>query len=527
MPVNLLLHIIFVGLGTALLLGFFTWLLLKKTGFLTIIQNDWLRFNIIVFLLAVFAISCCAIMLPQGTLFNGTSKQWKRAIQEIVLVAGMVIIAFNLIWVLFKTWTRTSLAFNRYTPAIVFVIITIAVILFLVAKRNPWIAHSILIFLCTTVFLALFIWLLSIYKRLFTGIDNIWLRRNITVLILAVTGMSALLLVAAQVSMQPKGEPPQPHMVINLLKELGRIAIIVLFVFNVVWFVSRQRKIKSLSFGWHHAVIVPTIVFSTVTIWIAVVIVANDIKIPADDDLHRVLIFTYFNGLVAAFIYTAINYVEMQRARKLTEKELEVTRLMALKTKAELDALHSKVNPHFLYNALNSIADLSITDGRKARRMTIALADLFRYSINYSQNNYSTVNDEVAMTEVYLQIEKIRFEDQLNYSVDVQPEAGHYLVPRFILQPLVENAVKHGLKITGKMTEIQLSVHQKENGLLITIADNGPAFPAEMMPGYGVKSVFDKLDLLFPGQYEIHFSNEPRKQVAIHIYKLMKNEPAI
>lgn len=526
MPVNLLLHIILVGLGTALLLGFFTWLLLQKIAFLTIIKNDWLRFNIIVLLLAVFAIGCCAIMLPQGTLFSNHNKPLlKRAGQELLLVVGMIMIAFNLTWVLFKTWTRTSLAYFRHTATIVFAIITAAVILYLIAKRKPWIAHSILIFLCTTVFVALFIWLLSIYTRLFTGIRNIWLRRNITVLILAVTGMSALLLVATQISTQ--SGPPKGHMVLELLKELGRIAIIVLFVFNVVWIVSHNRKIKSLSFGWHHAVIVPTIVLSTVLIWMTVVFASNDMKMPAETDLHRVLVFIYFNGLVAAFIYTAVNYVEMQRARKLTEKELEVTRLMALKTKAELDALHSKVNPHFLYNALNSIADLSITDGRKARRMTIALADLFRYSINYSQNNYSTVNDEVAMTEVYLQIEKIRFEDQLNYSVDVQPEAGHYLVPRFILQPLAENAVKHGLKITGKMTEILLSVQQKENGLLITISDNGPAFPAELMPGYGVKSVFDKLDLLFPGQYEIHFSNEPRKQVAIHIYKLMKNEPAI
>lgn len=526
MPVNLLLHIVFVGLGTALLLGFFTWLLLKKTGLLTGIQNGWLRFNTIVLLLVVFAAACCVIMLPRGTVFRSKSiPQLKQAGQELAVIVAAVMIVFNLAWVLFKTWTRTSLAFYRHTPAIVYSIITGAVILYLIGKRSPWLAHSILIFACTTVFVALFIWLLSIYKRLFTGISNLWLRRNITVLVLAVTGMSALLLMAAQISMQ--GGSPKGHMIRDLLKELGRVAIIVLFVFNVVWMVSHNRKIKSLSFGWHHAVIVPTIVFSTVLIWVVVIFFATGMKMPAGADLHRVLVFTYFNALVAAFIYTAVNYVEMQRARKLTEKELEVTRLMALKTKAELDALHSKVNPHFLYNALNSIADLSITDGRKARRMTIALADLFRYSINYSQNNYSTVNDEVAMTEVYLQIEKIRFEDQLNYSVDVQPEAGHYLVPRFILQPLVENAVKHGLKITGEMTEIQLSVQQKENGLLITIADNGPAFPAELMPGYGVKSVFDKLDLLFPGQYEIHFSNEPRKQVAIHIYKLMKNEPAI
>src|ERR1051326_1646046 len=195
----------------------------------------------------------------------------------------------------------------------------------------------------------------------------------------------------------------------------------------------------------------------------------------------------------------------------MNEKELEVSRLQQLKTKSELDALHSKVNPHFLYNALNSIADLSITDGRKARRMTIALADLFRYSINYSHNNYSTVNDEVAMTEVYLQIEKIRFEDQLTYSVSVEEGAGHYLVPRFILQALVENSVKHGLKVTGRMTEIFLEVNIEETGLVINIVDNGPPFPEEMIPGYGVKSVFDKMDLLFPDQYEIHFSNEPRK----------------
>ena len=200
---------------------------------------------------------------------------------------------------------------------------------------------------------------------------------------------------------------------------------------------------------------------------------------------------------------------------------------MALKTKAELDALHSKVNPHFLYNALNSIADLSVTDGKKARRMTIALADLFRYSINYSQNNFSSVNDEVAMTEVYLQIEKIRFEDQLNYTVSVEPEAGHYLVPRFILQPLVENAVKHGLKATGMMTEIHLDVKVQGDSLQISIADNGPAFPDELTPGYGVKSVYDKMDLLFPGLYEIRFVNEPAKQVILTLNKLIKNEPVI
>lgn len=263
---------------------------------------------------------------------------------------------------------------------------------------------------------------------------------------------------------------------------------------------------------------------SAVIIYATINYVDNGMKFK---NLHATLTFAYLNAIVTGLIYTAVNYVELDRKRKLNEKELEVTRLMALKTKAELDALHSKVNPHFLYNALNSIADLSITDGRKARKMTVALADLFRYSINYSSNNYSTIKEEVEMAEVYLIIEKIRFEDQLNCIINVDQSLNHYLVPRFILQPLIENAVKHGLKATGQLTEIKLEIKANETGFNISVADNGPSFPDELNPGYGVKSVYDKLELLFPGYFDLRFINSPYKHVSIDIQKLIKNEPAI
>jgi sensor histidine kinase YesM len=159
--------------------------------------------------------------------------------------------------------------------------------------------------------------------------------------------------------------------------------------------------------------------------------------------------------------------------------------------------------------------------------MTIALADLFRFSINYGDNNYSTVKEEVEMAEVYLQIEKIRFEDKLNFTTHIDKELQHYLVPRFVLQPIVENAVKHGLKSTGKMTEIHVEVKRNSNEMALIIADNGPDFPESLVPGYGVKSVYDKLDLLFAGNYEFHFSNQPRKQAVIYINKLIKDEREI
>jgi len=386
-------------------------------------------------------------------------------------------------------------------------------------------SHQILIqslmLLASTAFMAIAIYLLSIYKRLFAGVDNIWLRRNLAVLSVALFMMVAFICLQFPGMMSA---PAKKGLVGLLFKKLGQQTLIVFVVFNIVWLVSRIPFISRLSFIKHHAIILFTIVATTVFMYATISYVDNG---KVTEEFHLTIIYAYINAVVAGLIYTAVNYVELARKRKLNEKELEVTRLMALKTKAELDALHSKVNPHFLYNALNSIADLSITDGKKARKMTVALADLFRYSINYSHNNYSTINDEVAMTEVYLQIEKIRFEDQLTYTIKVDEGTGHYLVPRFLLQPLVENAVKHGLKATGQMTEIFLEISKDENHIIINIADNGPAFPDELSPGYGVKSVFDKLDLLFPDQYDIHFSNHPRKQVSILIHKLMKNEPGV
>ncbi|MGZ5219648.1 MAG: sensor histidine kinase [Chitinophagaceae bacterium] len=294
--------------------------------------------------------------------------------------------------------------------------------------------------------------------------------------------------------------------------------------FNVVWAIAENKRLKRLSFIKHKLLLFFTLIIMTLLVNVPFSYVAFDHNIRF---ISYTIISSIYVGGSIGLVYALISYLDIERKRKFDEKELELTRLRELKAKAELDALHSKVNPHFLYNALNSIADLSITDGKKARKMTVALADLFRYSINYSNNNFSTIKEEIEMAEVYLQIEKIRFEDQLNYRINVDEKLNYYLVPRFVIQPLVENAVKHGLKTTGQLTEIILEVVENGDGIIINVADTGPVFPEELNPGYGVKSVYDKLDLLFPGNYEIRFNNLPRKQVSIHIKKMVKNEPAL
>jgi two-component system LytT family sensor kinase len=387
-------------------------------------------------------------------------------------------------------------------------------------KPPPFSFLVILVMICLFSALA-GLYFLFHFKRIFRKwIRYEWLRQNIVVWLAVFCCFSATAPLSHDFFgiLATKG---LPHI---LLTEIIDTTVNVLFVFNSVTIISRSRILQKLSFTKQRIVILLTIVISVGVFNSLLTYITSGYD---TEGLKYSILFSTYLGAITGFVYIMMSYRDMERTRKMQEKELELSRISELKTKAELDALHSKVNPHFLYNALNSIADLSITDGRKARKMTIALADLFRYSINYTQNNYSTINDEVAMTEVYLQIEKIRFEDQLNYSVKVEEGTGHYLVPRFILQALVENSVKHGLKVTGRMTEIVLEVKMQEQGLIINIIDNGPPFPDELVPGYGVKSVFDKLDLLFPANYEIHFSNQPRKQGSIHLYKLIKNEPAV
>ena len=387
--------------------------------------------------------------------------------------------------------------------------------------KYPEFSVLLRIILLSSSMLVLGLYFLAKFNSLFTRAIKIeWLRKNIVVWLIAI----CLGLAVSPTNREFFEAAKKGNWVEAITKQVIWITIMSLFVFNATYLITRSKWVRGMTFRKQMVATLSAIIICTMITSVPINYYGNG---GSFKNLDLSLLYNFYTGSICGFIYVATSYVNLERQKILNEKELEVARLQQLKSKAELDALHSKVNPHFLYNALNSIADLSITDGKKARRMTIALADLFRYSINYSNNNYASVNDEVAMTEVYLQIEKIRFEDNLNYSVNIDGEAGHYLVPRFILQPLAENAVKHGLKMTGKMTEIKLEVRTEGNSLIINISDNGPLFPDQLTPGYGVKSVFDKLDLLFPNSYEIFFRNEPQKEVSIRINKLIKNEPAV
>lgn len=195
------------------------------------------------------------------------------------------------------------------------------------------------------------------------------------------------------------------------------------------------------------------------------------------------------------------------------KKEIEILRLKQLKMKEELEALQSKINPHFLYNSLNTIASLVYDRADLAEEMTLKLSKLFRYSINYGQQNYSTIKEELEMIRVFLEIEKIRLGDRLSFKIKVPPELEGTYIPRFLLQPLVENALKHGLANEIKNGEISIEIYRSEKNLVIDIYDNGQAFPQQVMSGQGFQNTYEKLELLYPKRYEFKLLSKPQKRV--------------
>ena len=287
---------------------------------------------------------------------------------------------------------------------------------------------------------------------------------------------------------------------------------VVLPVFVILW-VERWAEQRNLRFLKKHLLITLLIfLFLTSTnIWMALLIPAGE---RTTTITYTFLMSLVLSGIVSS-IYINISYAALAERRLRFERQLEISRLNEQKTKAELEALQAKINPHFLYNTLNSIAELSLHQGARARQMTIALAELFRYSLNKKNQTMIAVEEEVEMVENYLMIEKIRFEDKLEVSIEMDEASKHICIPKFILQPLVENAVKHGLRQPDKKGIIRVVIKSHAGKIDVNIFDNGSPFPEDIQAGYGLKSVMDKLTLFYPGEYSIYFENDPLKRVTL------------
>lgn len=222
-----------------------------------------------------------------------------------------------------------------------------------------------------------------------------------------------------------------------------------------------------------------------------------------------------------ASVRALISFFIIKERELIVENEIQLSHLRELKTQAELKSLQSQINPHFLYNSLNSIASLAPVDAFKTQKMAHSLSDLFKYSINRKGKKMSTIQDEINMVNSYLEIEKIRFGERLQFHIEVEELLLSYEIPLFLIQPLVENAIKHGVSKNKDKGTITLKIEEKEAQLNISVYDNGSDFPEGLVSGHGLQTVFDLLNLSYQDQASLNWTNEPEKMIEI---KLPKNK---
>jgi len=241
----------------------------------------------------------------------------------------------------------------------------------------------------------------------------------------------------------------------------------------------------------------------------------------AKDQMRDVVYFEILNpsGIYFIAAISAIrvfyNLIKYRIQSMVNQKDVELAKMKELKNQAELNALHSRINPHFLYNSLNSIASLAHINANKTENMATGLSELFRYSINKENKTFVTVAEELEMVEKYLEIEKTRFGDRLCFKINADEDSMEKQIPKFLIQPLVENAIKHGLsKIKGN-GKIHVQIEREGKDLSIVIFDNGPDFPEEPVSGYGLQNLHDKLDIIYQNNASINWENGENKHVRI------------
>jgi two-component system, LytTR family, sensor kinase len=185
--------------------------------------------------------------------------------------------------------------------------------------------------------------------------------------------------------------------------------------------------------------------------------------------------------LVQFGIFHAYAYYRDYQRQRIQEAELR-----ELAVKSELTALKAQLNPHFLYNVFNTISATVPPELEHTRELLADLADLFRYQLQASKTDFVTVRDEVAFLQKYLDLEKARFGDRLRVAFEVPEAVLDAKIPPMLLQPLVENAVRHGIAPLIEGGEVRVKINYQEGKLHVMVADTGAGMNGKSVNGHGV-----------------------------------------
>lgn len=234
------------------------------------------------------------------------------------------------------------------------------------------------------------------------------------------------------------------------------------------------------------------------------------------------------------FIYSAILGVTylVGYQRRLRERELATTQLSAQLAHAQVQALRMQINPHFLFNAMNSISML-VRDKRpeEAVKTIAGLSDLLRYVLDDASGQEVTLRRELDFIQRYLAIERVRFQDRLEVSIEASPDTLDSLVPNLLLQPLVENAIRHGISRSASATTIAITAQARGGAMELLVQDDGPGLEQQSTSrsgtGLGIANTRKRLRQLYGDQQSLELEDVAPHGAAVRITLPMHIEPVM
>lgn len=238
-------------------------------------------------------------------------------------------------------------------------------------------------------------------------------------------------------------------------------------------------------------------------------------------------------GTAAAYVTTLFAVTLPLKIWNNTRNEAKLEQQERLLMAARLDALTSQINPHFLFNTLNSVSSLIRTNPNQARAMVLKLSNILRRLLR-KHDNFNPLREELSFIEDYLSIEVIRFGDKLHFEPEIDSETLDMLVPSMLLQPLVENCIKHGLSSKVEGGTIRLRTRRAEAKLHLTVEDDGVGIPEAKLAtllehGIGVSNVNERLKVLFGNDYRMYIDSQPGRgtRIEIEVPELQTNLAAV
>jgi hypothetical protein len=255
--------------------------------------------------------------------------------------------------------------------------------------------------------------------------------------------------------------------------------------------IERGRIAQSITVSMFAAFAV--VLFRAVTIYFCNPVLGWYANLPAFSD---VLVTSVFNNFLLSWLNIGVGHAVLY-ARRAWERQRLAEQLQARLAETQLDALRAQLDPHFLFNALNSIAETIHRDPDAADRMLVGLGELLRNSLERRDTRVVTLDEELRLLRHYLQIEQARLGDRMHVQWDIAPQLDDALVPPMLLQPLAENAIRHA--IAAKIAPGVLDVRAWSEGdtLHLAIRDDGAACAPSPREGVGLSNIRARLRLLY------------------------------